>query len=400
MSAPRGPGILAGGAAAGGATAAAWGGAGLGWLACGALLGLAGAAAAAEIAKREPTWRARVASGFLTLLATLGLIPLLAVGGLVPALGPATGLTLAGALVPAAAALLFAWSSYGRRSQRAAAPRERADVRHWGWISGALSAVLLLALADARVPAPYSLDFLYLVPVLAVTWSSGRWAGLVLALLAAEARGIARGLSSDGALSVPLVAMDSLLVVLGLATAALLLAGLRDGLQRETSAARTDPLTGLTNRAAFLLRLEIEAERAQRYARPLSLAYLDLDGFKGINDRNGHAAGDEVLRIVAGVLRSALRSHDLPARLGGDEFGVLLPETGAEDAGRVLQRLRAEIEDRMRGFDWPVTCSVGVVTSGAAPATADDLVRSADALMYEVKHSGKNDLRQAVLPGV
>ncbi|HET7322278.1 MAG TPA: GGDEF domain-containing protein, partial [Longimicrobiaceae bacterium] len=107
--------------------------------------------------------------------------------------------------------------------------------------------------------------------------------------------------------------------------------------------------------------------------------------------------GDEVLRIVAGILHTSLRGQDVPARLGGDEFAVVLPETNAEPALRVMERLRARVEEHMRDFDWPVTCSVGVVTAPHAQLSFEELIRRADDLMYQVKHEGKNALRQEVV---
>jgi len=100
-------------------------------------------------------------------------------------------------------------------------------------------------------------------------------------------------------------------------------------LEREADA---DPLTGLANHRAFHDRLRTEVERAQRYGRPLSLACLDVDGFKDVNDQFGHQAGDKVLREVAARLTTVARSADLVARIGGDEFAILLPETTAEAA--------------------------------------------------------------------
>ena len=130
--------------------------------------------------------------------------------------------------------------------------------------------------------------------------------------------------------------------------------------------------------------------RARRTGHALSLSYLDLDGFKSINDERGHDEGDRVLKAVAEVLRDAVRVTDTAARLGGDEFAVLLPETGLEQARVVVRKLRERLLARMEAEGWPVTVSIGTVSYARAPASVDELVSRADELMYGVKKSGKN----------
>src|SRR5205823_7996192 len=115
-----------------------------------------------------------------------------------------------------------------------------------------------------------------------------------------------------------------------------LVARVRSGMHRERRLARTDPLTGAANGRTFYETAATEARRAQRSGRPLTLAYLDLDNFKQLNDHLGHAAGDEALVEVVKSLQPALRVADLLARLGGDEFALLLPDTAAEGALALL----------------------------------------------------------------
>src|SRR5204862_1518345 len=107
--------------------------------------------------------------------------------------------------------------------------------------------------------------------------------------------------------------------------------------------AMTDPLTGLANYRSLAESLEREIERARRYGQPLSLITLDLDHLKTINDEHGHDAGDHAIRLVAQVLKGAVRSFEIVARQGGDEFAVLLPNTNAPEAARLAKRLRAEV---------------------------------------------------------
>ena len=159
----------------------------------------------------------------------------------------------------------------------------------------------------------------------------------------------------------------------------------------------TDELTGLFNYRHFYHHLEQEFRRAQRYHRPLSLIMLDIDGFKRYNDDNGHLAGDQALRMIAGRLRSNTRGVDILARYGGDEFSIILPETDLSQAGVQAERVRAAMErdapgaqDRMDGKS--VTASLGVACLGQEVRQVEDLVRAADQALYRSKAAGGNQV--------
>lgn len=156
-----------------------------------------------------------------------------------------------------------------------------------------------------------------------------------------------------------------------------------------------DALTGLYNRRAFFTMAEKELQRSRRYGHPLTVCYIDVDHFKRVNDTRGHEAGDQLLCEIAAALTELVRQSDIVARLGGDEFALLLPETDRVAQG-VLERLRERLQQRMDTAGWPVTFSVGAVTCQQSPRSIDDLVQYADALMYQVKHQGKNQLRYEV----
>lgn len=155
--------------------------------------------------------------------------------------------------------------------------------------------------------------------------------------------------------------------------------------------ARTDALTGLPNRLAFFEVAAREIERAKRYDRSLSLALLDLDHFKRINDRYGHSVGDAVLRHFARVVKENLRASDVFARIGGEEFMVLLPETMAEGAYNLLQRLLGRLRRApFSGGDEriSVSFSAGIVEQNGAGGM-DELIGRADAALYASKASGR-----------
>jgi len=157
--------------------------------------------------------------------------------------------------------------------------------------------------------------------------------------------------------------------------------------------ARTDALTGLLNRRALTERLHDEVARATRYAKPLSILLLDLDGLKRFNDREGHHAGDEALQALARALRARSRAADEAARWGGDEFMVLAPETGKAEALELAERIRASVEsNRSAG----VTASIGVATLEPGQlASAEALEAAADAAVYAAKRRGGNRVMSA-----
>jgi diguanylate cyclase (GGDEF)-like protein len=163
---------------------------------------------------------------------------------------------------------------------------------------------------------------------------------------------------------------------------------------RERELARVDDLTKVATRLALYEFAEVELNRARRFQLPMTLAYIDLDSFKEVNDRSGHAAGDRVLITVARHMRRSIRQTDLVARMGGDEFALMLPNTGTDAALSVLDKLLTTLTRSMSLNRWPVTFSVGVVTFLNAPESVDQMVQRADEIMYSVKQTGKNHLRQ------
>ena len=157
--------------------------------------------------------------------------------------------------------------------------------------------------------------------------------------------------------------------------------------------AAADGLTDLANRRHFFERATAEVLRTQRYGHPLSLQILDIDHFKEINDQFGHAAGDEVLKYFADILRASLRSNDLAARIGGEEFVILLPESGIDDALALAERIRHTIESTVIRFDdhhLTITVSIGVATLLAGEISPDAMLRRADSALYQAKQAGRN----------
>lgn len=176
------------------------------------------------------------------------------------------------------------------------------------------------------------------------------------------------------------------------AIVSLLVSRLRGVLNREAMLAHTDALTGLANNRAFYELIDEEILRSKRYGRPFTVAYIDLDNFKTVNDTQGHTVGDHLLQIVADTLRSNRRQTDILARLGGDEFAALFPETGYEMATKVIAKLNSRLREAMRDNGWAVTFSIGALTCEKLVDDTQDIVKAADKLMYTVKKSGKNNV--------
>jgi diguanylate cyclase (GGDEF)-like protein len=165
---------------------------------------------------------------------------------------------------------------------------------------------------------------------------------------------------------------------------------------RLTKAASTDPLTGLLNRRAFTEALEAEWQRVRERGGACSVAMIDIDHFKSINDRFGHAVGDTVIRTVAEIAKTSLRDADVIGRLGGEEFGIVLRDTELEVAAAVAERIRGAIALVIlrpeTGVSVSTTVSVGVapLLASQSPGTA---LRQADKALYNAKAAGRNCLR-------
>ena len=257
--------------------------------------------------------------------------------------------------------------------------------------------VLLLGLIDYVTGFEVSFAVFYLLPVALVAWFGQKWAAVLISVSSAVAWQAANQLAGE-VFSHPLIPVwnASTRMAFFLVVAALL-GKLKESLLHERELARTDFLTGAANPRAFYEIAQLEIDRARRYRRPFTIAYFDADNFKFVNDRLGHHTGSQLLVRVVEVMKQNLRASDLVARMGGDEFVVLLPETGVEQAQPVLRKLRTKLAEAMQSAGWPVTFSVGLLTCVDAPRTVDEMIRTADGLMYEVKQGGRDAISHKVL---
>ena len=269
----------------------------------------------------------------------------------------------------------------------------RVEPRSIRVMAAAIAGVLIVGAIDYLTGPEASIAPVYLVPIALATWSVRLRAGLLLASLSAVVR-LQDLWLTPRQYDHPFTPYWNGVVELGFfIVVATILARLRTTTEHWATLARTDPLTGVMNRRAFVETATLELARAERYQHSLTLAYVDIDDFKQINDQGGHAYGDQVLIEVAETLRRNLRAFDVLARYGGDEFVLLLPEADDRAANVVLDKLVATLHAAMRGKRAATSLSIGAVTIDGPRTTLDRLLEQADNLVYAAKQDGKDCIR-------
>lgn len=262
-----------------------------------------------------------------------------------------------------------------------------------------LGGVVGVAVVDYLTQEKASIYIFYAVPISIAAWVLGTRYGLAVSFLSSAAWVVTDYYVKRGGATWTLPYWNACVLLAFFCVFALLIARLRHTMHREKQMSRTDPLTGACNIRCFYERAEVELERSRRYGRPFSLAYLDVDNFKQVNDNFGHTVGDELLRSMSEAVMGHIRESDILARLGGDEFCVLFPEAGEKEALSAMEKLRQEM---IAAF--PAECrevcsfSVGLVTFNQPPATVEEIVQITDHLMYEVKNSTKDAIATSVYP--
>jgi diguanylate cyclase (GGDEF)-like protein len=252
----------------------------------------------------------------------------------------------------------------------------------------------VLGIIDTLTGKELDFSLFYVIPILIVTWHTGLGLGIVFSLISALVWLLSDVLSGNVTL-LSIYAWNTLTRLGFFLTIAFLLSRLLTVLEHEREIAHKDYLTGALNSLFFYNVLQMEINRSLRYKNLFTIAYIDLDNIKTVNDEFGHATGDEVLCFVVNQIKNSLRKVDVVARLGGDEFALLMPETNQKSAQVVLSKLQHNILAGMQKNNWPVTLSIGVLTYIDTPPTANEAIKKVDDLMYSVKKSSKNNIKYA-----
>ncbi|WP_237709129.1 GGDEF domain-containing protein [Sphingomonas elodea] len=272
--------------------------------------------------------------------------------------------------------------------------------RRQAWLA-VMAALSVTTVADWLTGPTVSMTIGYLFVDCLAAWTLRERAGIGVVLFTVALSSLVNGFGYIPA--VDLTGLSTTVAIWNTLTRAssammivLLVATLRHSIDVERWRASTDYLTRSLNGGAFRSKIERVARMARRRGATLLLLYMDLDGFKAVNDRHGHAAGDEVLRRFADEARARMRADDLFARLGGDEFCAFLAIESEAVPEQVAESLHARLSDALRATGYAVTCSMGaVVIDAGSAADTERLIRLADEAMLEVKRNGKNAIRIA-----
>lgn len=256
--------------------------------------------------------------------------------------------------------------------------------------------VFLLAIID-YLTGELSFILFYLIPVFLVSWFVGKRSGLFICTACSIASLIDKLLEHPASSPQFFHTWDFIIETSYLFLLGLMFSTLREKHDQEKKLARIDPLTLALNRRYLYELAEQEIYRSGRYNRSFTVAYIDLDNFKIINDKKGHHVGDDLLCIVADTVLENVRCTDIFARIGGDEFVIILPETGAAHALSAITKLQEKLAAAMGSRGWPVTFSIGMVTYNVPPESVDDMLKKADDLMYSVKSGNKNGLKHVIV---
>lgn len=269
----------------------------------------------------------------------------------------------------------------------------RKDNRQSGTIIFLLGIILSLTIfyIDYKIFGPdITFTLVYLLPIVGVCWYTGMGYAIFISFLCVAEWSVIK-------FHLYIMDKDFIIYIFNIVTklfmyifVIFLLTQLKKSLQKEKKLARMDHLTGAYNRHGFFELLELELYKMKRYSKPLTLAYLDIDDFKKINDRLGHSSGDKILIDFTKVIRKNIRESDIIARIGGDEFIILFPDMDYINAGIAIDKIKKTVCEMMENNSWGCSLSIGVGIFNGWDKSSDEMIQIVDQLMYKIKNGTKN----------
>ncbi|MBU0533852.1 MAG: GGDEF domain-containing protein [Candidatus Omnitrophica bacterium] len=252
-----------------------------------------------------------------------------------------------------------------------------------------------LGLLDHLTGYEMSFSIFYLLPIIGVSWFHRTSRAVIISILSTLTWLIA-DVTSGNRYSNFIIPLWNAIMRLGFFfIITFFVANIKDLLEKEHLSARIDFLTEVNNSRAFYELAKTEINRVSRFPSPFTIAYIDIDNFKKVNDILGHNSGDELLHSLANNLKNNTRSIDIIGRLGGDEFAVFMPETNEEQAKTAINKIHKYLSEAVQSNKWPISFSIGVITCFRA-CKLEELIKEADNLMYSVKKDGKNGIKYKI----